>query len=41
VTPLRSAVINDGIIDEDKDAREGEGYWLLPNNSPGWIEISL
>lgn len=33
-------MINDGFGDESMDeAGDGKGYWLLPSNKAGWIEI--
>ena len=33
-----AAKVTDGISDS---AKMGRGYWLLPGNTPGWIEIQL
>ena len=32
------SAVTDGIIQE---AKPYEGYWLLPNSVPGWIEIDF
>jgi hypothetical protein len=32
-------MVNDGIVDEGRDAGDGKGYWLLPTGKAGWIEV--
>jgi hypothetical protein len=35
------AMVTDGVIDENKDGRDGAGYWLLRPRTVGWIEIAV
>ncbi|QDU27411.1 hypothetical protein ETAA8_24980 [Anatilimnocola aggregata] len=41
LTQHQPAMVTDGIKDEERHGGEGRGYWILPNKTAGWIEISL